>query len=175
MIQPRDNCHDPVRQPAVLLRVDDNPDDLLLFQLAWEKSGAANTIHCVSTRKEAVEYLEGKGRIDDHRTWPIPAVIVIDMRLPDGNAAEFLRWLRAHPKLGRIIVIVLSGTARQEEINEAYRSGANSFLLKSGSSGHLEATVNLIQRYWLVQNLSHAMRDIAGVAPQGSVSNQIRI
>ena len=140
------------QQQPVLLRVDDNPDDLLLFQLAWERSRAENPIRFTATRKEAIDYLEGRGKFADREAFPLPAVIVIDMRLPDGNAGEFLRWLRAHPKLYRLVVIVLSGTAHQEDINEAYRCGANSFLLKSPNSRHLQHTVKLIQSYWLNQN-----------------------
>lgn len=143
----------PDQQTRVVLRIDDNPDDLLLFQLAWEKSRNASPIHCTTSRKEAVDYLEGRGKFGDRDAFPLPAIIIIDMRLPDGNASEFLKWLRAHPKLSRLVVVVLSGTAQQEDVNEAYRSGANSFLLKSASSRHLHDTVKLIQSYWLGQNL----------------------
>ena len=145
------------RPQAVVLRVDDNPDDLLLFQLAWERTRTENPIRFTATRKEAVDYLEGHGKFADREAYPLPAVIVIDMRLPDGIAAEFLLWLRAHPKLNRLVVIVLSGTAQQEDVNEAYRCGANSFLLKSPSSRHLQHTVNLIQSYWLNQNFMPGM------------------
>ncbi len=144
----------------LVLRIDDNPDDLLLFQLAWEKSRAPNPIYCTATRKEAVDYLEGRGKFADRNRFPLPGVIVIDMRLPDGSATQFLRWIRSHPKLNRTVVIVLSGTAHQEDVNEAYRSGANSFLLKSANCRHLEATVSLIQSYWLGQNRS------SGIAPR---------
>jgi DNA-binding NarL/FixJ family response regulator len=78
------------------------------------------------------------------------------MRLPDGNASHFLRWIRSHPKFNKLVVIVLSGTAQQDQVNEAYRSGANSFLLKSANSRHLDAMVKLIQSYWLAQNVQPA-------------------
>jgi len=152
-MKPKNSPPLPHLRAPVVLRVDDNPDDLLLFQLAWEKSRVANPIHCSASRTEAVEYLEGRGKFADREGFPLPAVIVIDMRLPDGNATQFLRWLRAHPKLNKLVVIVLSGTALQEDVNEAYRSGANSFLLKSPNSRDLQDTVRLIQSYWLGQNL----------------------
>ena len=139
--------------PPALLRIDDNPDDLLLFQLAWEKSLANNPIHCATSCKEAIEYLEGRGRFADRATFPLPALIVIDMCLPDGNACDFLRWIRSHAKLNKMVVIVHSGTAHQEQVNEAYRCGANSFLLKPANSRHLDAIVKLIQSYWLGQNV----------------------
>lgn len=149
---PQNSAPAPGSSPAVVLRIDDNPDDLLLFQLAWERSRVANPIHCSASCKEAADYLEGRGKFANREAFPLPAVIVIDMRLPDGSALEFLRWVRAHPKLCRMVVIVLSGTAHQEEVNQAYRSGANSFLLKSANSRHLQETVSHIQAYWLGQN-----------------------
>lgn len=148
----------PCSNPALpaLLRIDDNPDDLLLFQLAWEKTLAANPVHCTGTCKEGIEYLEGQGRFADRRAFPLPALVIIDMRLPDGNASHFLRWIRSHAKFKKLVVIVLSGTAQQDQVNEAYRSGANSFLLKSANSRQLDAIVRLIQTYWLRQNVQPA-------------------
>jgi CheY-like chemotaxis protein len=138
-------------KPAVLW-VDDNPDDLLLFQLAWEKAQVTNPVRYTTCRKEAMDYLEGRGKFSDRDAFPLPCVIVIDMCLPDGKASDFLRWIRAHPAFKKLVVIVLSGTANQEEVNEAYRSGANSFLLKSPNPRHLHTTVSLIQSYWLNRN-----------------------
>lgn len=152
--------HEPERG---VLRIDDNPDDLLLFQLAWEKSGVAAPIHCSPCCKEAIEYLEGRGKYGDRKAFPLPGIIVIDMRLPDGNAVDFLRWIRSHAKFKKLVVIVLSGTAHQEEINAAYRSGANSFLLKSANSRHLENTVSFIQSYWLSQNIAPGMAAPSGL------------
>lgn len=90
----------------------------------------------------------------DRQAFPMPSVIVLDMRLPDGKAPDFLRWIRSHPKLNKLVVIVWSGSAHEKEINEAYRSGANSFILKTTNPRHLQNTVNLIRSYWLDQNLS---------------------
>jgi CheY-like chemotaxis protein len=139
--------------PAIL-QVDDNPDDLLFFQLAWEKAGVANPIRFAASQKEAVEYLEGRGKFEDRGAFPVPSVIVMDMRLPDGKATDFLRWIRGHPGFKKLVMIVWSGSAHEEEIAEAYRSGANSFLFKTSSPNQLQDTVNLICYYWLNQNLS---------------------
>lgn len=137
-----------------LLHVEDYPDDVLFFQLAWEKAGIPNPVRFAGSKREAVEYLEGRGKFADRGAFPIPSVIIIDMRLPDGNASDFLRWIRAHPKFKKLVVIVWSGTADEEEIKEAYRSGANSFLLKTPNLQHLQKAVNLIRSYWLNQNLA---------------------
>ena len=147
--------------PGVLL-VDDNPDDLLFFQLAWEKAKLANPVRAVSTRKEAMAYLEGHGKFADRLNYPLPSLVLLDLRLPDGNGCELVRWIRAHAQCHRMVLIILSGSAREGDIDEAYRSGANSFLLKSASPRDLEQMVSLIQSYWLLHNRAPQLLPIQG-------------
>jgi CheY-like chemotaxis protein len=139
--------------PAVLL-VDDNPDDQFFFRLAWEKNTPAYPLRLVSSQREAKEYLGGEGKFGDRITFPFPSLVVLDMRLPDGSGCELVRWIRAHASFNRLAVIILSGSAQDHEVNSAYSSGVNSFLVKSSSPHDLRRTVSLIQSYWLTQNLS---------------------
>lgn len=137
--------------PAVLL-VDDNQDDLLFFQLAWEKAKLANPVRAVSTRKQAIDYLEGHGRFADRLSYPLPSLVLLDLRLPDGNGCELVRWIRSHGQFRRTVLLILSGSGQQTDVDEAYRSGANSFLIKTANPRDLEQTVSLIQAYWLIHN-----------------------
>jgi len=139
--------------PAVLV-VDDNPDDVLFFRLAWEKARLANSDQFVGSREETLDYLEGRGKFSDRTLFPLPSVVVLDMRLPDGNALDLVRWLRGHKHFSKLAVLILSGYAREEEVRQAYQSGASSFLLKPSNPCHLEKTVGLIQSCWLAQNSS---------------------
>lgn len=139
--------------PAVLL-VDDNADDRLFFELAWEKSEPAQPLRMVGSWREAVEYLNGTGGFADRKRFPFPSVILLDMRLPDGNGAELVRWIRAHPRFHRLTIVMLSGSAHERDVNLAYASGANSFLVKSGNLDQLQQIVSLIQSHWLGQDLS---------------------
>src|SRR5215467_326901 len=95
--------------PAVLL-VDDNPDDSLFFQLAWQKANLNNPVRIACTRKEAMDYMDGIGCFSDRASYPLPCIVVLDMRLPDGDGCELVRWIRSHPHLNRATVIVLSGS-----------------------------------------------------------------
>jgi CheY-like chemotaxis protein len=142
----------PKRPFPTALLVDDNPDDLLFFQLAWQKAGVRNPIRVAASRKEAVDYLEGHGKFADRSAYPLPSVIILDLRLPDGKGCELVRWIRGHSKLHQLYVVVLSGYAHEEQVREAYRSGANSFLLKASNPFELEKTVGIIQSAWLTQH-----------------------
>ena len=73
--------------PAVLL-VDDNPDDVFFFQLAWEKAQLASAVRFVASCREAKDYLDGAGQFRDRALYPVPSVVVLDMRLPDGRAVR---------------------------------------------------------------------------------------
>lgn len=137
--------------PAVLL-VDDNPDDILFFRLAWEKAKLANPVRAVSTRRQAMEYLEGHGKFADRFSYPLPSLVLLDLRLPDGNGCQLVRWIRSHAQFRRTVLLILSGSGQQCDIDEAYRSGANSFLIKTSNPRDLEQTVAMIQSYWLIHN-----------------------
>ncbi|HZR21285.1 MAG TPA: response regulator [Verrucomicrobiae bacterium] len=139
--------------PAVLL-VDDNADDQLFFQLAWEKDLPNHPLRVVASRQEAMDYLNGRGHFADRTAFPIPSVIILDMRLPDGSGSELVRWIRGRTQFKRLTVIVMSGSAHEQDVHQAYANGANSFLLKSARPADLRQTVQLIQSYWLSQNLS---------------------
>ena len=127
---------------------------MLFFRLAWEKARLANPVRFVGSRKEAMDYLEGRGKFSDRTLFPLPAAVVLDMRLPDGNALELVRWLRGHKRFSKLGVLILSGYAREEEVKQAYQSGASSFVLKPANPCHLGQTVDLIQSSWLCQNPS---------------------
>jgi CheY-like chemotaxis protein len=139
--------------PAVLL-VDDNADDRLFFQLAWEKNLPTHPLRVVASRREAMDYLVGRSHFADRTAFPVPSVIILDMRLPDGNGSDLIRWIRSRTRFNGLTVIVMSGSAREQDVDQAYANGANSFLLKSGSPADLRQTVQLIQSYWLSQNFS---------------------
>lgn len=147
---PRSAANTKSNPPAILL-VDDNPDDLLFFQLAWEKAKLVNPVRVAGTRREAMDYLEGRGKFADRVAYPLPALVLLDMRLPDGNGCELVQWIRAHPQLNHVVMVVLSGSARDVDVDQAYRYGANSFLLKTANPSDLEKTVSLIQACWLSQ------------------------
>ena len=134
---------------ANILLVEDNPDDVLLVCKAVQSTMAGIKIHVVGNGQEAIRYLEGEGPFGDRQSHPFPDIVLLDLKMPLVNGFEVLRWLRAQPRLKRLPVIVLSGSAQQSDTVQAYECGANSYLIKPSNFSDLLQTMKTVGDFWL--------------------------
>jgi CheY-like chemotaxis protein len=119
-----------VPETAVFLLVEDNLDDIALLKRAFVKSRVNNPLKVVNNGPDAVDYLSGVGPYRNRREFPLPRIILLDINLPGMTGLEVLKWIRAQPNLVGIRVIMLTSSDAIRDVNEAYRLGANSFLIK---------------------------------------------
>jgi CheY-like chemotaxis protein len=137
---------------AVILIVDDWEDDILLIQRAFLKGNIQNPIHAVRSGEEAVAYLKGEGKYSHRDEYPLPGLILLDLKMPGMDGFEVLKWIRREPGLKATRVIVLTASNLMRDVNEAYRLGANSFLVKPTDFDQFTATCKLIKDYWLTRD-----------------------
>src|SRR5688572_26914048 len=119
----------PVPAKLILL-VDDSNDDAVLFRHALQRAGLDNPTQVVPDVDQAIAYLEGTGPFSDRTQYPMPAILIMDVRLPNKDGFELLRWLGQRPHLRSLHVVVLTGMGDMREVSKAYQMGANSFLTK---------------------------------------------
>src|SRR5436190_8661740 len=99
---------------------------------------------------EALDYLQGEQPFDDRQRHPIPNLLLLDLKMPRMDGFEVLEWLRRHPVLGRLLVVVLSASPREEDITRAYALGANSYLVKPNDATELNELIMRLEKYWLL-------------------------
>jgi len=133
-----------------ILLVEDDADDALLIQRAFRKAQIANPIQVVSDGDEAVAYLSGAEPYGDRRQFPLPVLILMDLKMPRRSGFEVIEWLRSHPGLKRTPVVVLTSSREPVDVNRAYELGANSYLLKPVTFETLQEMMKAISLYWLV-------------------------
>ena len=119
----------PSARPVILL-VDDNPHDVVLIRLAFRKVGIIDTIHLVKDGAEAMRYINGDDKYADRRTYPPPTLVLLDLKMPGANGFEVLKWIRSHEAFVNLVVVVMSGSRDDADIQRAYELGANSYLIK---------------------------------------------
>jgi CheY-like chemotaxis protein len=140
-----------------ILLVDDNDDDAFFVERAFKSVvSSASVFRCIDGR-EAQKYLEGEAPFADRGMYPLPDLILLDLKIPNLSGLEVLRWIRRHPTLSRLIVIMLTGAAQQGDIDEAYALQAHSFLIKSVDPSEMAAMARAIQMCWL-RNLPSGAR-----------------
>ena len=138
---------------ATILVVEDDPDDRDLLARAFRKAGVAMPLQFAVDGDEAVAYLDGS--VGDQPE-SCPAVILLDLKLPRRSGFEVLEWIKAHPVLRRVPVIILTSSRESVDLRRAYDLGANSYLVKPARSEDLLRMVEQIHAYWL--GLNQAVR-----------------
>ncbi len=115
------------------------------------KMGLANPIHVASDGQQAIDYLKGAGRYANREKFPLPCLVLLDLKLPHVMGLDVLKWIRQQPGPA-LVVIILTASAEAGDIAAAYRLGANAFLTKPSESGKLEDMVKALKDFWLTCN-----------------------
>lgn len=137
---------------GTILLVEDDPNDVTLIERAFRKANIVNPLQIVTDGEKAVAYLAGQEPYTDRERYPLPALVLLDLKLPRKSGHEVLEWLRVQPNLQRIPVVVLTGSKEPADINLAYDLGANSYLIKPVAFDDLLETVKALNLYWLILN-----------------------
>ena len=116
-------------RPVILL-VDDSPHDVVLIRLAFRRVGIIDTIHLVKDGDEAMRYIKGEGAYADRHQFPVPTLVLLDLKMPQTSGFEVLSWIRNQPALSGVVIVVMSGSKNDADIERAYALGANSYLIK---------------------------------------------
>jgi CheY-like chemotaxis protein len=136
-----------------ILLVDSDQDMARFAMLALQRVGVITPVQLVGTAEEAIDYLKGSGKYQDREDFPLPVLLLLDLKLSEMSGLEFLRWLRQEPVLNRAPVIVLTQPGPEGEIERAYELGCNSFLVKPPSFNTLLVMMQALVLYWLGLNL----------------------
>jgi CheY-like chemotaxis protein len=137
--------------PTILV-VEDEEDSVLLLESAFRKAQFSNPVHRVSHGALAMEYLS-QVVAEKNRPVPLPALVLLDLKLPLVSGIDVLKWIRNHPLLHSLIVIIFSSSAEPRDNAEAYLAGANSYLVKPTNLSTLTELAIGIRGYWLRLNV----------------------
>ncbi|MCB1917881.1 MAG: response regulator [Rhodocyclaceae bacterium] len=135
-----------------ILLVEDNPDDEALTLRAFGKNKISNPVVVARDGVEALDYLFGTGAHAGRDTSVMPAVILLDLKLPRIDGLEVLRRIRAGEHTSLLPVVVLTTSKEQQDISEAYRLGANSYIRKPVDFERFIQAVGQLGVYWLSLN-----------------------
>jgi CheY-like chemotaxis protein len=139
-------------EPLDILIVEDEPAHAELTKRAIRKAGNANRIFTVSDGEEAFDYLYHRGGYEDNIKYPLPGLILLDIKLPGIDGIEVLKTIKEDALLKRIPVIMLTTSEREEDIARSYNHYANSYLTKPVGFKEFEEKIMQIEFYWMILN-----------------------
>ncbi|MCI0744165.1 MAG: response regulator [Verrucomicrobia subdivision 3 bacterium] len=138
--------------PAPILHVEDREDDQFFLKRAFDAVGIQNTIHFLNDGQIAVDYLSGQAPYADRQAYPIPCLIILDLKLPQLHGLDVLKWIRAHREFKSIVVVILSSSPLRNDVDLAYEAGVNSFIVKPLTADQMTNIARLVKEYWLETN-----------------------
>ena len=160
-----------VVQPVILL-AEDREDDVLLVRKAFLSADMNCRIEIVRDGEQAMLYLSGEGKYHDRDEFPFPDLLLLDLKMPRVDGFEVLRWIRQHPKIKNLRVVVLTASTQIRDVNEAYRIGANSFLVKPLDFENFVETSKALRNYWLILDNAPEVPDEKTATPRPRAQDQ---
>ena len=133
----------------LILIAEDNDDHVVLLRRALQKGAVLNPVFVVYDGEETISYLKGEGKYADRYEYPLPALLLLDLKMPKKNGFEVLEWIRQQPGLRRLRVVVLTTSDSPDDIDRAYELGANAFMVKPLERQQFLELTGAIKGYWL--------------------------
>ena len=134
---------------VTLLHIDDDPNDIELFQAAARKAKVQFSVQNVTDGEQAMAYLSGRGVYADRKRFPLPALVLLDLKMPRATGFDVLSWIRNHPEVGNVPVVVFSGSELADDMQQAYAGGADSYLVKPIGFNALVELVKNLDDAWI--------------------------
>jgi len=138
-----------MNQVYCLLVAEDDANDIFLLKHAFQQAEIPNPLHFVHDGQEAVDYLAGVGEFSDRDHYPLPSLLILDLKMPRKTGMEVLTWLNEQPELRRLPVLVFTSSAHQKDVERAYDLGANAFVVKPSSISRRVELAKVIKGFWL--------------------------
>jgi len=147
----------------VILLVEDDANDATLIQRAFHKAGLRSNLKLVRDGEQAIQYLSGQDGYGDRDKFPVPFLVLLDLKMPGMNGFDVLEWLRREPSLKRLLVVVLTSSNLQSDVDRAYELGANSYLVKPVEFDEMVALIQRFEAYWAEINRIPTPQGPAGI------------
>jgi len=142
---------------AVILVAEDDENDVFLIKHAFHQAQFENPLQVVQTGDGAIAYLRGTSPFEDREKHPLPAMVLLDLRMPGKNGFEVLTWIRQHAEYNSLAVVVLTSSQESADVNRAYALGANSYLVKPANFLSLVEMITRLKEYCRFTNQAAGM------------------
>ena len=135
---------------ATILVADDDQNDVFFLRRAFQKSGMDHSVVHVSDGQEAIDYLCGEANYGDRTRFPLPSLMLLDLKMPKVDGFDVLHWLKERSDLKELPVVVLSSSSREDDIQRARSLGADDYRVKPADFEQLLLLAQDVSSRWLV-------------------------
>jgi CheY-like chemotaxis protein len=141
-----------VENKGIIMLVEDSEDERAMLRFAFGKAGIRNPVCELHNGEEAIAYLSGEGEYADRERYPLPCLIITDLKMPGVDGFELLEWLRARPEFAKVPRLVLSNSLIESDVKRAGQLGGCAFFVKPGQFNELIQTVVEMNEDWISEH-----------------------
>lgn len=139
---------------APILIVDDSASEIALTKRAFKMANIQNPLSSIEDGEEALDYLMAKGKYASRNKLKLPALVLLDLKMPGVNGHEVLKRIRSEEQLNGLVVVMLTSSKEEKDVITSYDMGVNSYLTKPVDFTKFAELVEQISKYWLNINIS---------------------
>jgi CheY-like chemotaxis protein len=137
---------------STILLAEDNPDDVWIMRRALKTAGVTEALQVVENGREAIDYLAGKGKYANRDEFPLPCILLLDIKMPYLSGLDVIKWVRTESEMKTLLSIFLTSSKDGRDIHEAYALGANAYLVKPPEIARLTEMLRSMKDFLLVHN-----------------------
>lgn len=145
----------------LILQVEDDPNDIFLFSRAFKKAQVNAELRAIEDADDLITYLNEAAQNAE-----LPRLVLLDIKLPRKSGFEVLQWIRAHPGLKGVPVIMLTSSSQPLDVRRAYELGANAYLVKPMDVDEIARLLLTIHDFWLTANISPMTPSVSMETPR---------
>ncbi len=134
---------------TTILVADDDQNDVFFLRRAFQKSGVNHAVIAVSDGQQAIDYLQGEADYGDRARYPVPVLLLLDLKMPKVDGFDVLAWMKTRPELEGLPVVVLSSSSREDDIRRARTLGAAEYRVKPADFEELLLMAKDVANRWL--------------------------
>ncbi len=135
-----------------ILYAEDDENDAFLANLAFKKAEILNPLVVISDGKAAIDYLAGTGQYANRTEYPLPCLVLLDLKMPRVSGLEVLKWIRGQPSFCTMPVLMITSSNLDGDVHRAYLLGANGYLIKPSKTDEMLVVAKGIRDFWLILN-----------------------
>ncbi len=138
-----------MNRDGLILVAEDDEYDVEFLQRAFTEAGIHNPVHTAPDGQFAIDYLSGAGAFADRVKFPLPCLVLLDLKMPRKTGLEVATWIRTQPQYCALPVIMLTSSVNPTEVVEAYQRGVNAFIAKPIGTPERTDFARMIKGFWL--------------------------
>jgi len=132
-----------------ILLAEDDKNDIFLMRRAFDRARYLNPLCIVQNGREVVDYLEGAGQFSQREKYPLPGLLLMDLKMPLMDGFDVLAWLRAHPQFDTLPVVVLTASKLEDDVHKSRELGVYDYRIKPHAFEDLVRLLDDVRKCWL--------------------------